>query len=188
MKHFQRILGFKKNDNLIGLKDNYWLLTSEGKKIMTSKNDYTCCYCFIALFLLAIALALIYAIFVNVNYLINVQFRLDLVFMTILATVISSLIIGFFGYFMIKSELTKSPKKDSVIMKEHTIMKERSRIIPIHVQREVWRRDEGRCVECGSKEYLEYDHRIPFSKGGSNTVRNIQLLCEKCNRTKSNKI
>lgn len=25
-------------------------------------------------------------------------------------------------------------------------------------------------------------------KGGSNTVRNIQLLCEKCNRSKSNKI
>ena len=49
----------------------------------------------------------------------------------------------------------------------------------------VWRRDNGCCVQCGSKERLEYDHIIPFSKGGSNTVRNIQLLCEKCNRTKS---
>ncbi len=49
----------------------------------------------------------------------------------------------------------------------------------------VWRRDRGKCVECGSKEKLEYDHIIPISKGGSNTVRNIQLLCEKCNRQKS---
>ncbi|MGY8826915.1 MAG: HNH endonuclease, partial [Candidatus Latescibacterota bacterium] len=52
----------------------------------------------------------------------------------------------------------------------------------------VWRRDEGQCVMCASKERLEYDHIIPFSKGGSNTVRNIQLLCERCNREKSDKI
>lgn len=64
----------------------------------------------------------------------------------------------------------------------------RSRTIPKAVQREVWRRDGGRCVECGTKENLEYDHIIPWSKGGSNTTRNIQLLCEKCNRSKHNKI
>ncbi|MFR1241781.1 MAG: HNH endonuclease [Butyricimonas faecihominis] len=27
-----------------------------------------------------------------------------------------------------------------------------------------------------------------MSKGGSNTARNLQLLCEKCNREKSNSI
>lgn len=64
----------------------------------------------------------------------------------------------------------------------------RCRAITKQVQREVWRRDMGRCVECGSKERLEYDHIIPFSRGGSNTVRNIQLLCEKCNREKYNRI
>ena len=52
----------------------------------------------------------------------------------------------------------------------------------------VWNRDGGRCRECGNNERLEFDHIIPFSKGGSNTYRNIQLLCEPCNRVKSNKI
>ncbi len=63
-----------------------------------------------------------------------------------------------------------------------------SRQIATEVKREVWRRDEGQCVSCRSKELLEFDHIIPFVKGGSNTVRNIQLLCELCNRTKNSKI
>ena len=60
--------------------------------------------------------------------------------------------------------------------------------IPSDVRREVWRRDEGKCVKCGSRENLEYDHIIPVSKGGSNTARNIELLCEKHNREKRDSI
>ena len=60
----------------------------------------------------------------------------------------------------------------------------RSRRISQDVRDKVWRRDEGKCVECGSNENLEFDHIIPFSKGGANTYRNIQLLCEPCNRKK----
>ena len=56
------------------------------------------------------------------------------------------------------------------------------------VKREVWRRDMGRCTRCGSRENLEYDHIIPISKGGSNTSRNIELLCQSCNRKKADKI
>lgn len=63
-----------------------------------------------------------------------------------------------------------------------------TRYISKSVRREVWRRDRGRCVECGSRVNLEYDHIIPFSKGGSNTGRNIQLLCQDCNRKKYNNL
>lgn len=58
------------------------------------------------------------------------------------------------------------------------------RHISYDTKRKVWRRDNGRCIQCGNNEYLEFDHIIPVSKGGSNTERNIQLLCEKCNRSK----
>ena len=57
-----------------------------------------------------------------------------------------------------------------------------------NVRREVWQRDQGKCCKCGSNKKLEYDHIIPLSIGGSDTARNIQLLCEECNRKKSNKI
>lgn len=63
-----------------------------------------------------------------------------------------------------------------------------TRIIPEDVRFEVWRRDEGKCAKCGSQKGLEFDHIIPFSKGGSNTARNIQLLCEACNRSKGDTI
>ncbi|HLF90329.1 MAG TPA: HNH endonuclease signature motif containing protein, partial [Anaerolineales bacterium] len=56
--------------------------------------------------------------------------------------------------------------------------------IPDDVKIKVWQRDGGKCVKCGSKEKLEYDHILPLSMGGSNTIRNIQLLCENCNRLK----
>jgi hypothetical protein len=48
----------------------------------------------------------------------------------------------------------------------------------------VWQRDGGRCVSCGGQERLEFDHIIPLALGGSNTARNLQLLCETCNREK----
>jgi len=56
--------------------------------------------------------------------------------------------------------------------------------IPEAVRLFVWQRDKGRCVKCGSQQRLEFDHIIPISSGGSNTERNIQLLCEPCNRSK----
>lgn len=60
--------------------------------------------------------------------------------------------------------------------------------IPENIRIEVWRRDSGKCAKYGSREKLEYDHIVPISKGGSNTARNIELLCEKCNRSKSNNV
>jgi HNH endonuclease len=60
--------------------------------------------------------------------------------------------------------------------------------IPEEVRNAVWRRDEGKCARCGSRENLEFDHIIPISMGGSSTARNLELLCELCNRSKGKQI
>jgi HNH endonuclease len=60
--------------------------------------------------------------------------------------------------------------------------------IPEAVRLFVWQRDGGKCVKCGNRELLEFDHIIPVVKGGSNTERNLQLLCEPCNRSKGSTI
>lgn len=55
-------------------------------------------------------------------------------------------------------------------------------------------RDNHTCQMCSvsvedqSLLLLEVDHIIPVSKGGLSTPDNLQTLCWKCNRTKSNKI
>ncbi len=64
------------------------------------------------------------------------------------------------------------------------------RYIPAWVKRAVWERDAGRCAwrfadgtQCGSKDWIEYDHVRPFAKGGrSDTPRNVRLLCRAHNR------
>jgi hypothetical protein len=59
-----------------------------------------------------------------------------------------------------------------------------SRVIPQDVKIAVSVRDQGKCVQCGSTEDLHFDHKVPWSRGGTNTVNNIQLLCGPCNRRK----
>ena len=67
--------------------------------------------------------------------------------------------------------------------------REPTRLIPTEVKLEVWRRDQGRCVECGATDNLHFDHVIPFSRGGSSsTAANIQLLCARHNIAKRDRI
>lgn len=61
-----------------------------------------------------------------------------------------------------------------------------SRHISQTTKKIVYTRDGGICQCCGSSVNLEYDHIIPFSCGGTSTPNNIQLLCMRCNRSKSN--
>ena len=55
------------------------------------------------------------------------------------------------------------------------------------------KRDDFTCCNCGNSVHiepnllLEIDHIIPISKGGYTVEENLQTLCWKCNRTKSNK-
>ena len=56
------------------------------------------------------------------------------------------------------------------------------------------KRDNFTCCNCGNSTHaepnllLEIDHIIPISKGGCTAEENLQTLCWKCNRSKSDKI
>ncbi len=88
--------------------------------------------------------------------------------------------------------LTEASVREYLQLVSHNVQVEivadLDRRIPEIVKRAVWRRDQGQCVKCRCRENLEFDHIIPISKGGSNTARNIELLCERCNREKSDQI
>jgi len=69
------------------------------------------------------------------------------------------------------------------------IASERRRIIPTAIKLAVWKRDEGKCVECGADDELHFDHDLPYSKGGTSlTEANVQLLCARHNLSKSDRI
>jgi len=66
---------------------------------------------------------------------------------------------------------------------------EQTRQIPGKVKLEVYKRDKGQCVQCGSKNNLHFDHLLPYSKGGTSLkTENIQLLCARHNLQKSAKL
>lgn len=42
-----------------------------------------------------------------------------------------------------------------------------------------------RCESCLRPGRLECDHKIPLSKGGKNTLDNVQMLCKTCHGIKT---
>jgi hypothetical protein len=65
------------------------------------------------------------------------------------------------------------------------------RYIPFQTKIRVVRRDNYTCQHCGKHlkdNEVEFDHLIPFAKGGSSDEHNIRLTCHACNADKSDKI
>jgi hypothetical protein len=93
-------------------------------------------------------------------------------------------------HFVLKKEkgFDKVSKEVEAFERMSEVEAARRQNIPDAVKLFVWQRDQGKCVKCGSNEKLEFDHVIPFAMGGSNTERNLQLLCESCNRSKGKSI
>ena len=64
-----------------------------------------------------------------------------------------------------------------------------SRQISMVTQRRVLRRDNYICQMCHNPipdDKINFDHIIPWSKGGSSDEENIRLLCESCNKSRGN--
>jgi len=55
--------------------------------------------------------------------------------------------------------------------------------------RHLYDKQDGKCVFCKRRLYQtgsnsNTDHKIPLSRGGADSIRNLQLLCKWCNRSK----
>ena len=64
------------------------------------------------------------------------------------------------------------------------------RSIPRATQFRVLKRENQICSDCGRSvkdEDVEFDHIIPWSKGGSSDEHNIRLLCKVCNKKRGNR-
>ena len=58
------------------------------------------------------------------------------------------------------------------------------------VKKKLSTKQGGKCMYCGRKpgdDLMDIDHKIPLSRGGSNNIRNLQILCRSCNGRKGNK-
>ena len=70
-----------------------------------------------------------------------------------------------------------------------TLSPRRRRGIPRAVKVVVRQRDGDRCVVCGARQKLHFDHIVPYSMGGTSaTADNIQLLCARHNLAKGAKM
>ncbi|MEJ8757757.1 HNH endonuclease [Pontibacter sp. H259] len=88
-----------------------------------------------------------------------------------------------------KLKITDKTISDKTERAEEIKELDHNRMIPTSVKLEVWKRDKGKCVDCGSSDNLHFDHILPFSKGGTSLkIDNIQLLCARHNLQKSDKI
>ncbi|WP_345551852.1 HNH endonuclease signature motif containing protein [Microbulbifer aestuariivivens] len=88
--------------------------------------------------------------------------------------------------FKFKLLTVESASCDKAFFSEEDRPSKHSRIIPTAIKIAVWKRDSGKCVECGASDELHFDHILPYSKGGTSlSADNIQLLCARHNLSKS---
>lgn len=82
-----------------------------------------------------------------------------------------------------------NPEERGDIMTARSAMRADTAYIPRSARRAVVERDglgcswvDERGVRCGSRAWLEYDHRHPRAKGGGSEPDNLRLLCRHHNR------
>ena len=85
----------------------------------------------------------------------------------------------------LKSELSSKLNKNSHVKTQRNAMTN-------DLRNAIKKRDNYTCCICGNSIYkepnllLEVDHIVPISKGGKTEADNLQTLCWRCNREKSN--
>ena len=78
------------------------------------------------------------------------------------------------NYFKLKEKRYQIPR----ILAQRFISKK-------NIRNFIFKRDDYKCLSCGSKLNLAIDHINPVNKGGENKIGNLQTLCRICNSKKS---
>ena len=75
-------------------------------------------------------------------------------------------------------------------LKEYNSLNQR-KLMTKELRYQIIARDKYTCQHCGKympdEVGLHVDHIVPISKGGKTILSNLQVLCSKCNGSKSNK-
>lgn len=75
----------------------------------------------------------------------------------------------------------------AAITADPTVERDGSEQIPEDTRRQVFARDDGRCVTCGQSAddtEVHIDHIIPVSRDGPNDSSNLRLLCRDCHEAR----
>jgi len=84
---------------------------------------------------------------------------------------------GYRHYSELKEILRNQPRRDA----QKFIGKK-------NIREFIFKRDNYKCLCCGSGEKLSIDHIVPVNKNGLNRLYNLQTLCSSCNSSKSDNI
>lgn len=95
------------------------------------------------------------------------------------------------AYQIVQAPTTQGLLGPEFLAATREIAAERVRVMPT-LRYQVFQRDGFRCLACGKHGgddgvILHIDHIVPRSKGGQDTLDNLQTLCSTCNLGKSNR-
>ncbi|MBC6428556.1 MAG: HNH endonuclease [Cellvibrionales bacterium] len=98
---------------------------------------------------------------------------------------------------LVRTRLQDGPEKLSLVIIPRTDIPQRTDMGPVpkynckENRQWLYGAQSGNCAGCGlhvpNTHQLEVDHIIPKSKGGTDHLENLQLLCGHCNRVKGNR-
>jgi len=91
---------------------------------------------------------------------------------------------------LISNKTTAPIKSTQILTSTGAASAAASRYIPKHIRKEVWHRDQGKCTytnpltnkTCGSTYLIQFEHIMPFAKGGAHTLQNLTLHCANHNQ------
>ena len=92
------------------------------------------------------------------------------------------------GYYYIDTDITSPKESDQVTAKDKKKSSVKRKRYSTEQRKLIYKNDNGRCQLCGRKiefERATLDHVIPLSQGGIDSLDNIKLACESCNRQKA---